>query len=82
MKELLFVTTVLLSATLVSSAYAGTPQQDGYHTATRYDQIKAYCEALSDKINRNTGAGLIRAYIDHSNSYDQCMTMMGFARNQ
>jgi hypothetical protein len=73
--------TIALALFASNSAFAGsTPQQDGYHAATRYDQTKAYCEALADKVNAQSGAGVLRALIDHSHSYDQCMTILGFVR--
>jgi len=65
---------------------------DGYHVASQYERIKAQCEMVADGSqeggfaigNSNFVAGYgighgIRNLVLHARSYDQCMTINGYA---
>jgi hypothetical protein len=85
--------TLLIAAAIA----AATPAlaADGYHKASAFEQVKAYCELIANGLQPSPGfvmgsqefvaghaiGSAIGGLVVHAQNYDHCMTLKGYAHD-
>ena len=75
------------NATIAAAIAAATPAlaDDGYHKASAFEQVKAYCELAANGLPQPQWHSVIGVTIGsivvHAKNYEHCMTVMGYVHN-